>query len=73
MSKNIQQPTSNIEHPMAAVAQVCHLPYRRFEIGGTLTVRNGWRVANPRYSRLQSCATVLTGFALVVGCFAFPL
>ena len=48
-----------------AVAQICNLPYRRIAFGKALAnpqrhgVAHPWRIANPRYSRLQICATGL--------------
>ena len=45
------------------VAQICNLPYRRVALGRTFACSidfenfNGQRIANPRYGRVQLCAT----------------
>jgi hypothetical protein len=53
----------NLARNTTAVAQISNLPYRRFPIGGrsgkadTRVVFQGSRVGNPRYGRLETCAT----------------
>ena len=47
----------------ALAAQICNLPYRRFSVGKSSEVlarsefRGVRRVNNPRYDRLEICAT----------------
>jgi hypothetical protein len=67
----------NVVRNNPAVAQVSNLPYRRFPIGERSVnpesrVRFlGRRVGNPRYSRLETCATAFWRF-LVGGGYVNP-
>src|SRR6266516_3986040 len=48
----------------ARVAQICNLPYRRLAVGRT-PHGSTERITNPRYGRLQVCAT--NGAAAYIG------